>query len=57
MREAKKNGDYKEYYESGKLKGEVPYTDGKISGLSKAYYENGLLMSLAPFTDNKDDSD
>ena len=38
-----KNGVYKEYYMSGKLKHELPFKDGCIDGVEKYYYENGKL--------------
>ena len=38
------SGVYKAFYESGNLKTERPYKDGKIHGVEKSYYESGALM-------------
>ncbi|MHC4278240.1 MAG: hypothetical protein ACYSTI_13120, partial [Planctomycetota bacterium] len=32
---------YKEYYESGQLKSEGNFKDGKQEGITKTYYESG----------------
>jgi len=34
----------REYYESGKLKAEVPFKDGKFHGLLKEYNESGKMQ-------------
>ena len=39
----KKNGEGKEFYESGKLKYEGGYINGKRDGIGKEYYESGRL--------------
>jgi hypothetical protein len=39
----KKNGVYKEYYESGALKWESSYVNDKRHGMQKRYYESGAL--------------
>lgn len=47
------NGILKEYYESGKLQRETPYTRGKINGVEKIYYESGKLLWETPYVDGK----
>jgi antitoxin component YwqK of YwqJK toxin-antitoxin module len=42
-----------EYYESGELKSETPYIDGKIHGIEKWYYESGELLFEIPFVNGK----
>jgi len=40
----------REYYKSGKIRGEFFYTkSGSIDGISKTYYENGKIMNEAIF--------
>jgi len=39
------DGTVKEYYKSGKLKGEGIFRDGKIEGIARQYYENGKLKT------------
>jgi len=39
------DGVVKEYYKSGKLKGEGTVKDGKAEGIVKEYYENGKLKA------------
>jgi|CXWL01.1.fsa_nt_gi antitoxin component YwqK of YwqJK toxin-antitoxin module/Tfp pilus assembly protein PilF len=39
----------KTYYESGKLKVEMPYVNGNASGVGKEYYESGKLKAETPF--------
>lgn len=39
----------KGYYESGKLKSETPYQDGKIEGMEKIYYESGQVKRETPY--------
>lgn len=43
----------KEYYESGQLKLEANFKDGKQNGISKAYYESGQLEGEGNFKDGK----
>jgi antitoxin component YwqK of YwqJK toxin-antitoxin module len=40
---------WREYYESGQLKSETPYKDGKVEGTVKEYYESGCLKSEAVY--------
>jgi antitoxin component YwqK of YwqJK toxin-antitoxin module len=47
-------GIYHAYYKSGKIRTEVPFTNGKKNGLLKEYYEGGELMSETPFIDDKE---
>jgi len=42
-----KNGDYKEYYDDGKLKTEKTVINAKTAGILKAYYPSGILQSEA----------
>jgi antitoxin component YwqK of YwqJK toxin-antitoxin module len=42
-------GDYKEFYESGTLKGEGIYTNSKMEGDWKRYYPNGQLQEVVTF--------
>ena len=39
------DGVVKEYYKSGKLKGEGTFKDGKVEGIVKQYYESGKLKA------------
>jgi antitoxin component YwqK of YwqJK toxin-antitoxin module len=39
------------YYESGQLKDELPYADGKPNGIQKYYYESGQIHYETPYTD------
>ena len=44
------HGMEKWYYESGNLREEIPYKEGKVvEGIIKQYYESGQLKSEAPF--------
>ena len=45
--------DAKLYYESGALKGEFPYHDGKLDGTVKWYYESGALGALMDYRKNR----
>jgi len=47
--EESKDGVIKEYYESGKLKSEANYKNGKKDGIEKLYYDSGQLMSERNF--------
>ncbi len=44
---------HKEYYESGQLKAETSYKDGKKDGIEKQYYESGQLQGETNFKDDK----
>jgi antitoxin component YwqK of YwqJK toxin-antitoxin module len=46
-------GIVREYYESGKLEDEIPYTNGKINGVIKVYYESGNLESEDPWINGR----
>lgn len=41
-----------EYYESGELKSETPYIDGKIHGILKLYYKSGQLLKEEMWVNN-----
>lgn len=43
------NGTGKFYYDSGKLRGETPFKEGKREGVGKTYYESGELQGETPF--------
>ena len=43
------NGIGKFYYDSGRVRGETPFKDGKREGLGKTYYETGELQSETLF--------
>lgn len=43
----------KEYFDSGKLQSETPFTDGKENGIQKWYYENGNLSYETTYTNGK----
>lgn len=41
------------YYESGGLKYETPYKDGKSHGIDKSYWENGKLLYETIYENDK----
>jgi antitoxin component YwqK of YwqJK toxin-antitoxin module len=43
----------KNYWENGKLRGEIPYKNGKINGILKTYYSTGKLMSEVEYKEGK----
>jgi antitoxin component YwqK of YwqJK toxin-antitoxin module len=43
------------YFESGDLRGEVNYKNGKKEGPSKSYYKNGKLSSEQTYRDGKEE--
>ena len=45
------NGYEKEYYNSGKLRSEVPYVNGKADGIKKFYYKSGKLSHEHTYKD------
>ena len=47
------NGIGKRYYESGALKYESTFKNGKEEGIGKLYYESGALMWEVPFKNGK----
>lgn len=49
------DGIVKEYYESGKLKSEWNYKNGKLEGICKTYYESGELMFKYNYKEGKQD--
>ena len=49
------DGIIKEYYESGKLKTEWNYKNGKLKGICKTYYESGELMFRYNYKDGERD--
>ncbi|MGP8214130.1 MAG: toxin-antitoxin system YwqK family antitoxin [Bacteroidia bacterium] len=47
-------GIVREYYKSGKLYSETPYSaDGHIDGVLKNYYESGVLSYMVPYVYGK----
>ena len=52
-KEIPKNGLHTEYYESGQIKGEGNYKDGKLDGKWTNWYENGEIEQEATFKDGK----
>lgn len=48
-----KNGVLRRYYDSGALKSEVNYRDGRLEGLSNTYYENGNICSRENYKNDK----
>ena len=48
-----KDGIYKEYYDSGKLKFEESYKNGALDGVLKVYFENGNPMSETNYVEGK----
>lgn len=51
-RERPNNGYYKEYYESGRLKSEEFYENGKKEGTWKTYFPNGSIQTIKTFNEN-----
>ena len=47
------NGMVREYYHSGKIRNETPYTDGHIDGIVKSYFESGVLNLMVPYVYGK----
>lgn len=47
----KKNGQWKGYYESGKIRTDDIYKDGKLNGPYKEYYKNGNIYIEALYKD------
>ena len=47
------NGEYKEFYESGKVKSTANYADGVLSGLSLVYDTEGNLSYEIPYVNNR----
>ena len=43
----------KEYYDSGKLKREENYKNGKLEGITKSYYESGALKTEIYYKNGK----
>jgi len=41
------------YYESGELKSEIPYENGKKEGMVRVYYKSGKLMQDDPYKNDK----
>jgi len=41
------------YYESGQLKAEYNYKNGKLDGFAREYYENGQLQDETPYKNDK----
>lgn len=44
-----KQGAWKEFFENGKVKSEVNYSDGKKNGYTKTYSENGSLLNVEKY--------
>ena len=47
------NGVVKKYYESGGLKDEMIFKDGKPNGIMKRYYQSGKLMGKILYENGK----
>jgi len=43
------------YYESGALKGEMPYINGNQEGIARTYLQNGRLSEETPYKNNQRD--
>ena len=43
MKNFKGNGKYKKYYESGNIRGEFNFIDGKLTGNQNCYFQNGKI--------------
>lgn len=52
-RENRIHGVRKEYYQSGDLREEISYKDGKKNGQFSTYYNNGMIHEIGEFIDNK----
>ena len=48
-----KNGKYLEYYDSGQLKEETDYLNGKLHGKWLLYHESGQLWIECNYIDDK----
>ncbi|HSY75402.1 MAG TPA: hypothetical protein VK890_01020 [Bacteroidia bacterium] len=47
-------GMVREYYKSGKIRNETPYTtDGHIDGIAKGYFESGVISTMTPYVYGK----
>ena len=51
--EGKKSGNFKEYYDNGKLKFEGEYINDKRSGYAKEYYDNDILKFEGEYLNDK----
>jgi antitoxin component YwqK of YwqJK toxin-antitoxin module len=49
----KKEGIWKKYYDSGKIKHELTYKSNKPDGYAKFYYENGIVSEEGLWKNNK----
>jgi len=49
----KKEDNWKQYYESGKIKSELTYKNNKADGYAKFYYENGIVSEEGLWRNNK----
>ncbi len=47
-------GVVKDFYLNGKLKSEIPYENGNISGIKKEFSENGTLIVITIIKDGKE---
>jgi len=47
------NGVLRRYYDSGTIKSEVNYRNGRLEGLSNTYYENGNICSRENYKDDR----
>ena len=48
-----RDGIYKEYYDSGKIKAEYHYQNGQLNGPAHLYFENGFLREEALYKNGK----
>ena len=49
-----KQGEYKSYYNNGKLDIHCYYKDDKLHGIYKSYYTNGKLRNICNFINGKE---
>ncbi|MBI2191445.1 MAG: toxin-antitoxin system YwqK family antitoxin [Planctomycetes bacterium] len=54
MKEGKRNGLFREFWpESGKVKREIPYEMGSVSGMARDYYASGQIKREVRFKNNE----
>jgi len=47
------NGEFKEFFSTGKLKYHGKYVNGKLSGEWREYYPNGVLNKISRYKDDR----
>lgn len=53
VKDGKRHGEAREYYENGKLAATIEYAYDQKNGTSKWYYQDGILYQQAVFVNNK----